>query len=90
MFVYNTQDIVCGIIICLIIIWFIAKVIRYYYLKFRYRKCPCCGHATWKITETQQSFGDRTIYEKIYCRRKYDDPSGYARNKCDWEFKFQF
>lgn len=90
MFVYTIGDIIGGLLIGALLLGFAFKIIRYYYLKFKYKKCPCCGHKTGMITESQQTFGDLTVYEKIYCRRKYDDKQSNEEIECDWEFKLQF
>ena len=65
-----------------LVLYFIFKVIRYYYLKHKYKKCPRCGCKTFIIEETEYSFGDQDTYELIRCKN-------FDQN-CGWKFTLKF
>ena len=83
MFVYNIGDIIWVGLIGLLIIVLIFKLIRYNYLKHKYKKCPKCGSGTYQVTEVNYMFGDMESYEKISCKNEKAD-------RCDWHFKLKF
>lgn len=90
MFVYNIGDIIAVLLVVLLVIICIYKLIRYNYIKYKFKKCPECGCETGTITEVKQTFGDMDSYEKIYCRSKYDNKNNPDTKKCNWEFKLRF
>lgn len=91
MFVYNIGHIIGVLLLLFLAILVIYKLVRYFYIKRKYKECPCCGFKTSIITESNHSFGDVDTYEKIYCRRKYDEPNKSSEETiCVWEFKLRF
>lgn len=83
MFVYGIGDIISVGIIGLLILYLIFKIIRYNYIKHKYKKCPKCGSSTYQVTEVNYLFGDMESNEKIICKEDKVD-------HCDWHFKFKF
>ena len=88
MFTDSIGDIISGVLLALLVLIVIYKICRYFYIKRKYKECPCCGFKTSIITESNHSIGDVDTYEKIYCRRKYDKP--HEDIKCSWEFELRF
>ena len=78
MFTYNIGDIMAGCLIILLILVLTYKFSRYYYLKFKYKKCPVCGSKTTHYTEKEHFIGEVNTVEKFYCR------------DCDWNDRFYF
>ena len=69
MFVYNTQDVIWGIILAIIILGYIYNGIKNKFLIFKYRKCPECGCKTKKSNDSRECIlSDKTVhFTKIKC-----------------------
>ena len=91
MFVYNASDVIGGVLVALLLLVFVYKICRYYFIRYKYRKCPCCGSETGIMNKTNYSFGDQDSYENIYCRGKYSkgDKSEVVTN-CNWNYDLRF
>lgn len=69
-------------IVGLLVLYFIFKVVRYYYIKHKYKVCPKCGHNTFTTKEIEYIFGDQETHEIIRCKN-------FDQN-CGWKFTLKF